>query len=182
MQDTLKGLELGAVETLIVWENLDISRITVRNNSSGEEKVLHLSKEQEQVGTYFRMPPGVELGDRQAPAGRVVRTVQDRRATPVHHQPISGGSQFCRGFGGIGGILRWRVDSKVRNMWSLARHFKRPPERRAAPPHERSTRMPVGGMERDDDETHARRVRADPWDEGRASSRTRTRSDDAPEV
>ena len=44
VSDTLKGLELGAVETLIVWENLDVSRITVRNNSSGETKILHLSK------------------------------------------------------------------------------------------------------------------------------------------
>ena len=29
--DTLKALELGAVETLIVWENLDITRFVLRN-------------------------------------------------------------------------------------------------------------------------------------------------------
>ena len=31
--DTLRALELGAVETLIVWENLDIDRIKLRNLS-----------------------------------------------------------------------------------------------------------------------------------------------------
>ena len=37
VKDTLACLEMGAVETLIVWENLDISRITVRNNNRGEK-------------------------------------------------------------------------------------------------------------------------------------------------
>lgn len=35
MADTLKALELGAVETLIVWENLDIVRYQLRNSVSG---------------------------------------------------------------------------------------------------------------------------------------------------
>ena len=33
--DTLKALELGAVETLIVWENLDITRFVLRNAAGG---------------------------------------------------------------------------------------------------------------------------------------------------
>merc|ERR1712194_855626 len=32
VDDTLKGLEVGAVEDLIIWDNLEIQRITVRNN------------------------------------------------------------------------------------------------------------------------------------------------------
>ena len=35
IEDTLKALELGAVETLIVWENLDITRYVLRNAASG---------------------------------------------------------------------------------------------------------------------------------------------------
>jgi len=35
IDDTLKALELGAVETLIVWENLDITRYTLRNAAGG---------------------------------------------------------------------------------------------------------------------------------------------------
>ncbi len=37
--DTLKALELGAVETLIVWENLDITRFILRNAASGRSPV-----------------------------------------------------------------------------------------------------------------------------------------------
>ena len=33
--DTLKALEMGAVETLIVWENLEITRNTLRNAAGG---------------------------------------------------------------------------------------------------------------------------------------------------
>lgn len=46
VEDTLKGLELGAVETLIVWEGLETMRYVVRDNTTGEEKVLHVAKEQ----------------------------------------------------------------------------------------------------------------------------------------
>lgn len=114
VSDTLKGLELGAVETLIVWENLDVSRITVRNNSSGETKILHLSKEQEKNESYFRDPEtGVELeviekitlvewfANMYKSFGSTLEFITNRSQE---------GSQFVRGFGGIGGILRWRVD------------------------------------------------------------------------
>ena len=33
VDDTLKALEMGAVEILIVWENLDIMRYVLRNHS-----------------------------------------------------------------------------------------------------------------------------------------------------
>jgi peptide chain release factor subunit 1 len=36
IDDTLKALDLGAVETLIVWENLDIMRYTLRNGAGGK--------------------------------------------------------------------------------------------------------------------------------------------------
>jgi peptide chain release factor subunit 1 len=35
VDDTLKALDLGAVETLIVWENLDMTRYTLRNAAGG---------------------------------------------------------------------------------------------------------------------------------------------------
>jgi peptide subunit release factor 1 (eRF1) len=47
VEDTLKGLELGAVETLIVWEGLETIRYTVRDNTTGEESVVHVAKEQQ---------------------------------------------------------------------------------------------------------------------------------------
>lgn len=40
MDDTLRGLEMGAVETLIVWEDLDVTRRVLRN-SEGQEIIIH---------------------------------------------------------------------------------------------------------------------------------------------
>jgi peptide chain release factor subunit 1 len=47
IEDTLKGLEMGAVETLIVWENLEVNRYVLKNAVSGEIVIKHLNKEQE---------------------------------------------------------------------------------------------------------------------------------------
>ena len=41
----LKALELGAVETLIVFEDLEVTRWTLRS-STGSEIVLHTTKQQ----------------------------------------------------------------------------------------------------------------------------------------
>lgn len=32
----MKALEMGAIETLVVWENLDINRYILKNSSTGE--------------------------------------------------------------------------------------------------------------------------------------------------
>jgi peptide chain release factor subunit 1 len=40
IDDTLKALDLGAVETLIVWENLDITRYVFRNAAGGKTLVV----------------------------------------------------------------------------------------------------------------------------------------------
>jgi len=37
VDDTLKALEMGAVETLIVWENLDTMRYVLKNHSTDGE-------------------------------------------------------------------------------------------------------------------------------------------------
>ena len=34
VDDTLKGLEMGAIEILIVWENLDTMRYVLKNHST----------------------------------------------------------------------------------------------------------------------------------------------------
>merc|ERR1712048_658308 len=114
VEDTFKALELGAVEDLIIWENLDIDRIVLRNTSNSDEKITHLSKEQQTNDKYFRdTDTGVELeiiekepivewfANNYKTYGCNLEFVTDRS---------SEGTQFVKGFGGIGGILRWKVD------------------------------------------------------------------------
>merc|ERR1711970_1549914 len=53
VDDTLKALEMGAVETLICWENLGTQRIVLKNHNCEEDKVLLLNAEQEKDRTNF---------------------------------------------------------------------------------------------------------------------------------
>ena len=116
--DTLKALEMGAVETLIVWENLDITRFVLKNHGSDQEVIQHLNPEQEKdKANFVDKETGVELelvekiallewlANNYKSFGATLEIVTDRSQE---------GSQFCKGFGGIGGILRYRVDLQHR--------------------------------------------------------------------
>lgn len=48
----MRALELGAVETLICWENLDIQRYVLKNHAT-TATVLHLTPEQEKDKSHF---------------------------------------------------------------------------------------------------------------------------------
>jgi len=113
VEDTLKALESGAVEILIVWENLDIIRYVLKG-SSGEKIVLHLKPEQSKDKSHFvNKETGMELevedqvqllewfANNYKSFGTNLQIVTDRSQE---------GSQFCKGFGGIGGLLRYRLD------------------------------------------------------------------------
>jgi len=111
--DTLKALEMGAVETLIVFESEPTMRYTVKHVQTGEEKVLHLDKGGEADQSNFIASDGAELetieklqlvewfANNYKNFGATLEFVSDRSQE---------GSQFVRGFGGIGGILRYKVD------------------------------------------------------------------------
>jgi len=114
VQDTLQALEMSSVDTIIVWENLAVNRLTVKNTGTGEETVLHLSSEQEANESHFHDPiTGVTLeiiermtlvewlANNYKSFGANLEFITDRSQE---------GSQFCKGFGGIGGLLRWKVD------------------------------------------------------------------------
>ena len=114
VDDTLRALEMGAVEILICWENLDIQRIVLKNHANSEDKILHLTSEQEKDKSHFiDKETGVELelidnapflewlANNYKNFGATLEIITDRSQE---------GSQFVKGFGGIGGILRYKVD------------------------------------------------------------------------
>jgi len=114
VDDTLQALALGAVETLIVWENLEVMRHTVKNNTSGEEKILVLTKDQEKDQALFRdEKTGTELEIIESMT-LVEYLANNYKNFGANLEFITNrsqeGSQFCKGFGGIGGLLRYRVD------------------------------------------------------------------------
>jgi len=89
-------------------------RYSLKNPTTGEEIVLHLTKEQERDPSHFRdEKTGTEfetvesilliewLANNYKSYGATLEFITNRSQE---------GSQFCKGFGGIGGLLRYRVD------------------------------------------------------------------------
>jgi peptide chain release factor subunit 1 len=98
---------MGSVEILIAWENLDIMRYLLKNANTNEEKILHLTPEQEKDKSHFvEKETGVELellesmpllewlANNYKQFGATLEIITDRSQE---------GSQFVKGFGGIGG-------------------------------------------------------------------------------
>ncbi|KAL3763573.1 hypothetical protein ACHAWU_003239 [Discostella pseudostelligera] len=117
VEDTLKALDLGAVEDLIVWENLEINRYILRpSSSSGDEgkRIVYLTPEQEKNDTFFRdADTGAELEvlEKEAMVEWLANNYKNYGCKLEFVTDRSGeGTQFVKGFGGIGGILRWKVD------------------------------------------------------------------------
>mmetsp|Transcript_40408 Transcript_40408/g.48999 ORF Transcript_40408/g.48999 Transcript_40408/m.48999 type:complete len:443 (-) Transcript_40408:1018-2346(-) len=114
VNDTLQCLDMGAVETLIVWENLEVARYDLKNSVTDEQIIKHLTPEEEKDSTHFvDSETGVEL--------EVVEKKSLLEWLAAHYKQFGctlefitnksqEGSQYCRGFGGIGGILRYQVD------------------------------------------------------------------------
>merc|ERR1712070_492166 len=113
IDDTLKALEMGAVETLIVYENLDIMRYTLKNAATEEASTIHLTKEGEADQTNFVTGEGVEL-ETVEKLQLVEWFAQNYKNFGATLEFITNrsqeGAQFVKGFGGIGGILRYKVD------------------------------------------------------------------------
>jgi len=113
VKDTLYGLSCGAVETLIVYENLDVTRYHLKL-PTGEDKILHLTNEEAKNAALFVDPTtGAELeviekisllewfANNYKKFGAVLEFITNKSQE---------GSQFVKGFGGIGGLLRYKVD------------------------------------------------------------------------
>ncbi|KAI1789330.1 peptide chain release factor eRF/aRF subunit 1 [Ganoderma leucocontextum] len=114
IDDTLKALELGAVETLIVWENLDITRYVLRNAAS-EEIVIHANKEQEKERDRFLdKSTGLEMEKVVEPQSLLEWFAEKYKEFGANLEFVTNrsqeGAQFVKGFGGIGGLLRYKVD------------------------------------------------------------------------
>ncbi|KAF0926832.1 hypothetical protein E2562_027418 [Oryza meyeriana var. granulata] len=114
VDDTMSALEMGAVETLIVWENLDINRYVLKNSVTGETMVKHLSKAQETDQSNFRekaTSAELEVLDKTLLLEWFAENYRQFGCTlEFITNKSQEGSQFVRGFGGIGGILRYQVE------------------------------------------------------------------------
>jgi peptide chain release factor subunit 1 len=100
LTETFQALEQGAVEKLIVWEQLPTIRYTVKTELAREEIV------------YADQPPPDhgEIIDQEPLTDWITTHYRDYGAELyLVTDSTTEGAQFCRGFGGFGGLLRFRV-------------------------------------------------------------------------
>ncbi|KAG2220422.1 hypothetical protein INT45_000647 [Circinella minor] len=108
VDDTLKALEMGAIDRLIVWESLDMIRCTLRNDEN-QEQVMHVTKEQERTHSMFKQDE--EVIESMPLLEWFTESYKDYGATLEFITNRSQeGAQFVKGFGGIGGLLRYKVN------------------------------------------------------------------------
>jgi len=114
VHDTMKVLDTGAIETLLLYENMDLHRLTLRNKEDESTSVIYLTTEQLSDPKYYRdantraeleTVESVQLSEWIAENyvnfGASLQFITDKS---------SEGFQFVKGFGGIGGFLRYKVD------------------------------------------------------------------------
>jgi len=119
LDDTFKALEMGAMSLCICWDSLAAVRCTLKNPTTGAESVVNFLDENHKDPHLLKDPntgadleiieeiPVVEwLAEHFKEFGTKLEIVTNRS---------SEGSQFCRGFGGIGGLLRYQVDFMLLN-------------------------------------------------------------------
>merc|ERR1712050_25929 len=114
IHDTVTALEMGAVSTLIVWENLELKRITTKLPSSEREETHYVTPEQAKNDKLYR---DKETGEQLDVVGNVLFVewiVENYKTFGTKLEFITDrsqeGNQFCKGFGGVGGIMRYRVE------------------------------------------------------------------------
>lgn len=111
IEDTLKALEMGACETLIVWENLDVQRYVVKNPAAESEQtmVLYLTPQQEASKSAFKdkqTGQDLEVVEKQLMIEWFADNYKNWGATlEIVSDKSQEGAQFVKGFGGVGGAF-----------------------------------------------------------------------------
>jgi len=113
-KDTMNALEMSALETLIVWEDLPLMRYELKNSATDSTVVKLLKPGEEKDATHFKdAETGAKL-DIVSNESFVDWITEHYKEFGARLEFITDkseeGSQFVKGFGGLGGVLRWKVD------------------------------------------------------------------------
>mmetsp|Transcript_16231 Transcript_16231/g.50375 ORF Transcript_16231/g.50375 Transcript_16231/m.50375 type:complete len:451 (-) Transcript_16231:341-1693(-) len=116
--DTMKAIDMGAVHTLIAFEDLETLRVTVKPADGSPasyyyytpkemekpevQKILHATNVEGGAANEIETVNLIEfLTENYQKMGFTLELVTDKSQE---------GTQFVRGFGGMGGLLRYKVD------------------------------------------------------------------------
>ncbi len=59
VRDVFAALDQGAIETLIIWDDLETVRVTVKNTQTGEIEYRHMTPEQRKANEQITTSDGV---------------------------------------------------------------------------------------------------------------------------
>lgn len=106
-------VETGSIETLIIWENIELMRYHLKNPKTDEETIEYFFPNEEQNSNNFldkKTKEKLEIINKMEFLDWIIEKHKDLN---VNIEIISDnspeGSQFCRGFGGIGCLLRYPI-------------------------------------------------------------------------
>jgi len=112
--DSMKAMEMSAVEKILLYDEIEIMRYEIKNPVKGDIRVHYLNKTQEADPKYFKdQETGIDLeivaceplGDwlcvNYQNFGAKIELITDKTQE---------GFQFVKGFGGIGAMLRYKID------------------------------------------------------------------------
>jgi len=106
IEDTMNALEQGAVEILIIFQDLDLYRYTIKKKDDIEE-IKYLNGENQDFGTIKDI---ISVKTESLLDWFVENYKSFGTTLEIVSDSTNIGTQFCKGFGGIGCVLRWQVD------------------------------------------------------------------------
>ncbi|KAG9391744.1 eukaryotic peptide chain release factor subunit 1 [Carpediemonas membranifera] len=117
VSDTMHALDLGSVDDLILWENLAHVRYVFRDNENPDVPIVRIMTpddiKNKNDNNLFLSDTGKKLDvlDEQLLSEWIVQNYKNFGCR-LHFitDRSQEGHQFVKGFGGIGGVLRWKVD------------------------------------------------------------------------
>ena len=112
IKDTMEAIENGVVDILIIWENIDFIRLTLKDNKNqirvetvSSRKVIGQKYKPDDSDVEYEIVENISLSewllDNYKKYVSQLEIVTDK---------TSEGNQFVKGFGGIGGILRYKLE------------------------------------------------------------------------
>ena len=114
VDDTMKALEMGACETILLYEDLDVNRYVIKNPIKGDTKTIYLNSNQQKDSKYFKDTVNnvdLEVMQEESLSEWLCHNYQNYGANVEFITDKSQeGFQFVKGFGGIGGFLRYQVN------------------------------------------------------------------------
>lgn len=126
VRDTIEALEMGVLETLIVWENLEVTRYVLTNPLTQAPRTVFLDRYAEAQRKNFIETTSIISPSTGLPESTEVELEQTQKQSLLewlaeNYQRFGSamefvtdksqeGSQFVSGFGGVGGILRYRME------------------------------------------------------------------------